>query len=828
MRIAGGISLVVGCGLIAIGQVTVFKLVVRLFSSAGIVEYPVLESLRAGRAVAFGLGALVCALSGFLLVFPRLARDWASWLGARIHRVTDSPRTVWLVLLGIVLIGLAVRAYFYVGLVRTDSFWTTASAHSLIKGDRFFEYSTYYGRSRRILIYGTWLVFSIFGESELATTLLPLACSLGTIVLLFFIGRKLWSSRAGLIAAAIYALAAPDIALSSFLLPDPMMPFFLSAAMLLFLKGRDPHRPWTKRGLFFGAGGVTALTFLVRENGPIAVGVFLLYWILFDRRRWRDYAVGALGFGLILALILYGVRDDLSLYFGKMFVDSTDAGAADVVRTYRHLGFLRILASDPLYFPLYWPILVSFLAGIRAAWRRRRDVFNGIGLVVVWFGWLYVYLDFLGRYVHGFGNIPRYTSILLPPAVLLLAWAIERLRNQAWVRTRRLVRAATYLLLLGYLVFVLTSGYELLQRAQTQHRMVNYYWEAPAQWLRNLEFRSIYFLGENTWDKKMSFFLHYTWPDVPYYVQTTGGESVYPGVKPEYLGKVEALQEEFREWRRRYVMDDPGELASLGPEIYKIEDAYVLVNPNTLVTMGLDYLIPDDWQVLERFQECRNWRERDRILYYAPERDTLPDSDAWVADALRSVERGDLEQALRRLRFAVMLDPENQAARQLHESVRLRLLSEGGGSDELNVALLQAGTWIEGTEGELVNPLYNVAQALTLPRENRWVPQHYCYFDGKNELPIAVTLEFGQPRTIHNLEIRWRDYPSYVGSAWEAYGDRGDGSWSLIGRVHVEEDRLYELGLREATEFTRIKLLVTAIGEAQRSAGIRIERIIIH
>jgi len=846
VRESGAVLLIAGCGLLLVGFLTTPHLVGSLFSPDGVLEYPVLKSLRVGKVVALGWGCVIAVLSLSVFFFPRFVLvvvDWlgrfvrrvvssfmlavVNWLGRFVRRAASSPRSVLLVLLLlIVVIGLGIRLHFYIGLVRTDSFWTTASAHSLVKGDGYFDYTTYYGRSRRILVYGTWLLFSLFGESEFVASLLPLVCSLGTIMLLFLIGRKLWTSRVGLIAAAIYALAAPDIALSSFLLPDPMMPFFLSGAMLLFLKGREQYRPWTKRGLFFGAGGVTALTFLVRENAPIAIGVFFVFWLLFERRQWRDYLVGAAGFVLVLALIMYGVRDDLALYFGKMFVDSTDAGAADVVRTYRHLGFLKILVSNPLYFPLYWPALISFVAGIRAAWRRRRDMFNGIGLVVVWFGWLYVYLDFIGRYVHGFGNIARYTSILLPPVALLLAWAIERLRNQDWIRKRRLIRAAAYFLLVGYLVFVVTSGYELLQRAQTQSHNVEYWWREPAQLLGNLEFRPTYFLGEQTWNKKMSFSLRYSWPDIPYYVQATRGEYVYVGVKPEYLGKVEILQEEFREWYRQYVMKDPDELASLGPKIYKIEDAYVLVNPNTLANLSLDYLIPEDWEVVRRFQDVGNWRERDRILYWAPQRKLPALSQAWVAEGIRLAEKGLLEDALARLRMAIMLDPTDQLARTVHEELRNQLLVTGSESDELDVALLRSGTRIEEIQGQVVNPLYSVAEALTLPRDNRWISGHYLYFEGENELPISITLNFGQSRRVHYVGIQWKEYPSIIGCCWDVFYDPGDGRWRLLDQVQAVENAPYAFLLPEPHGMQRLKLVITAVSEGQTTRGIRIEQII--
>lgn len=731
----------------------------------------------------------------------------------------------------ILLVGVGVRCHFYVGMVRADSFWTTASAHSLIKGDRSFDYSTYYGRTRRILIYGTIGMIYLFGESDLSASLLPLFFSLGTVLVLFFLGRRLWSPQAGLLAAGIYALAPSDIALSSFLLPDPIMPFFVALALLLFVIGRNTNATWLKTTLLISVGALAALSFLVRENGPVILGMFGLYWVLFDRRRWRDYARIAVGLLLMLIPFILWLWDDVLLYFGYMFNSEMHSVLQHLVgSTFFDPKYLKFVLTDRLHAPVYIPALFVFAGAIIPLIKRNRNpsLHQGMKIVLSAFLWMYLYIDFIGPHLHGYGLASRYASVLLPSAALATGWGLWKagLLLSRWLGSWRMKSLVAFAIPATFFCFLIAISFGPLSQQKIQYRNGNYSWKEPAEYVGRAALEPIYFLGEDTWNMKMSFFLQYRWPDLPYYVQATGGEYVYPGVKPKYLDEVETLQEEFREWYRRYVMDDPQELTSLGPKIYRIEDAYVLVNPNTFVNLSRQYLIPEDWQIVQRFQEMRNWRGGDRILYYAPQRDISLDSGAWIAEALKLAEQDDLEKALQKLRFAVMLDPENQTAREIHESMRLRLLSEGGSSDELNVALLQAGTRIEHTEGDLVNPLYNVGQALTLPRENRWIPQHYLYFDGSNQLPVSVTLNFGQLRTIHCVKIEWRTWPSVVGASWEAYADLGDGNLIWVGRVEATAEDQGELRLESGMKVLRLKLLLTSVSEEQRSRGFRIEQIV--
>jgi len=852
MRAIAIVFFAIGVLFLCTGMFMTPSLVASHFSPDGVLELGTIQRIQNARLLATCVGAAIALVGGLVFTCPGLLLQWvshlarlegrlflwASWLLRKAGHLichaggwVKQTKAIWVLLLIIIALGLGIRCYFYIGLVRPDSFWTTASAYSLTQSGDFFKYANYYGRSRLVLIYGTWLMFELFGPNDISASILPMLFSIATILLIFLIGRKLWTAGVGLLAATIYAIAPPSIAISSFLLPDPIMPFFMSLAVLLFLYGQESKRCQIRRMLLFLTGVTIMLSFFVRENGPVAIGIFATYWLLFDRHRWRDYLWVVSGFILALAPSLLLVWDDVVLFFGLVFAHP---GSKILIRMeklpFYKLKFLTNLLTQRLFQFLYIPALGTFLYSLFYWWRRRKTqgTTYGITFVLAWFFLLYLYLDLIGPWLHGNWWAPRYASILLPPAVLALAWGMWRflgfVQRRAWSPNwKRMVS----LIVPGYLIFIMAISYTPLKSNQHQHYNVNYYWKVPATYLGKLDPKSIHFIGDNVWNKKMSFFLDYRWPDAPYYARASK-EEVYPGVKEEYLPIVLELQEDFLQWQTLYVHDESNQLPVLGPFLRRIEEAYVLVNPNTFAKQGLDYLIPEDWEVVRRFQDVGNWRERDRILYWAPQRKLPALSQAWVAEGIRLAEKGLLEDALARLRMAIMLDPTDQLARTVHEELRNQLFVTGSESDELDVALLRSGTRIEEIQGRVVNPLYSVAEALTLPRDNRWISGHYLYFDGENELPISITLNFEQSRRVHYVAIRWKNYPSITGSSWKILYDPGDGSWSLLDEVRVGENTPYELLLSEPLEMQRLKVMVTSVNESETAKGIRIERIIVY
>jgi hypothetical protein len=112
-----------------------------------------------------------------------------------------------------------------------------------------------------------------------------MAYSLGGVVVLFLIGRRLFGDRVGLYAALLLAVFPGDVLFATQLMPDIGVPFFLGLSVLLFLKGESASgsREATR---YYGLCGVAvAGAFLCRVT---AVYHLLFYApFLFPRRRFR-------------------------------------------------------------------------------------------------------------------------------------------------------------------------------------------------------------------------------------------------------------------------------------------------------------------------------------------------------------------------------------------------------------------------------------------------------------------------------------------------------------------------------------------------------------
>ncbi len=135
------------------------------------------------------------------------------------------------------------------------------------------------------------------GSSLLAAKIIVFLISIAAIVLIYFIGKEIYSKEIGLIAMFLLAIQPKHIEYSATLLKDNLYAFFFLLAfffmILAFGKGQKKH--W----VIFGAA--LALAFLTRYFSIILVLTFLA--MLFSHRKkvnWKYVGFGAAAFILIL------------------------------------------------------------------------------------------------------------------------------------------------------------------------------------------------------------------------------------------------------------------------------------------------------------------------------------------------------------------------------------------------------------------------------------------------------------------------------------------------------------------------------------------------
>jgi 4-amino-4-deoxy-L-arabinose transferase-like glycosyltransferase len=143
-----------------------------------------------------------------------------------------------------------------------------------------------------------------FGQVVLATL---------AIALVFELGRQIHSSRAGLIAAGVYALWLPNIIAVWSTMQEALYVPLVLLAFVLLTRGANKETGWLLFGLSGLVFGLSALTRSMPVYFMIPAGV--LYWATARNRKHALLQVGTLVGGFALVTVPYSVA--LSVHLGE-------------------------------------------------------------------------------------------------------------------------------------------------------------------------------------------------------------------------------------------------------------------------------------------------------------------------------------------------------------------------------------------------------------------------------------------------------------------------------------------------------------------------------
>lgn len=286
--------------------------------------------------------------------------------------------------------------------------------------------------NKPILIY--WLqgaAFSILGPTELAVRLPSVLCGALLCVLVYELGRTLYSGRVGLLAALLVGTAPIAWAEARVGTADAAMTAFLAAALLSSCRARTSQRPVTWALLGGGALGLSVLA-----KGPVALAIVLLSalasWVLrlLVRRDARAEALApspgiprrpmllALGSIALLSVALpwalaAGFRTDWAFWregIGHHFLDRLP---------HAHEGHRMFPGAHTLLLSVTcFPWAPWIPAGIARAWREARSGGAGARFLL---GWA---LGPLLMFEAASSRLPHYTYPLIPAFALLAAKTI--------------------------------------------------------------------------------------------------------------------------------------------------------------------------------------------------------------------------------------------------------------------------------------------------------------------------------------------------------------------------------------------------------------------
>lgn len=155
-------------------------------------------------------------------------------------------------------------------------------------------------------------VFQLPGDNVAAARGLNILAGLALILGVYYLGQRLWSRRAGLLAAAIMAVFPSHIFFSSLVLAETLFAALAIGVLSLALAWTMEDR--TTRPKLIALGVAAGVLSMVRPEGIVFLGVIVVVWFVVHRSPRRVMAyTGWLVLGLAVLLAPWAARNAVQL-----------------------------------------------------------------------------------------------------------------------------------------------------------------------------------------------------------------------------------------------------------------------------------------------------------------------------------------------------------------------------------------------------------------------------------------------------------------------------------------------------------------------------------
>lgn len=354
-----------------------------------------------------------------------------------LRKLIKNPRF----LLALILVfGLFLRLYFFVGLNWSDDVGYVADAYSIFKGN--FNYPGYTNALRWMVLHPIALFFSIFGINNFSAALYPLICSLLTILLGFYFGKLVSNVKIGVITAFLISFFPLNVIYATWIMPDVPIAFFIGLSVYLFLKGEKER----KILFYFLSGCSIGIAYLHKISGILPflfIVPYILYKILKERKINFNYSLIFVGFLLIFTLegfFYLSNTGDFLLRYHVVKGHFTEPGAIEKHAlnpslTYYPQGLLNLTPNfrfnwNNKYFVQYGLFYYFIiLSGVYLIIKKFRKSYP----IILWVLIFFLYLEFgsmsLTHYtpIH---KLYRHLTVLTLPSLLILSYFLFSLLNK--------------------------------------------------------------------------------------------------------------------------------------------------------------------------------------------------------------------------------------------------------------------------------------------------------------------------------------------------------------------------------------------------------------
>lgn len=344
----------------------------------------------------------------------------------------------------IILGGIWLRLVFYTGLYSVDDFKYANHAYESLNPQETIRqdmslYREYLKTKHKFIVPATKLFFSVylpvavlykfFGVSDWVTMAWPFACSVGKIIVCFFLAIIIFRKiEIGFISACLVAIFPISVIYATRLVPDEITNFFTGLTILLFLKSDSESGVRNSWGYI--AGISLGIAYMARAYVLILGLFFLIY--AWSRRKILLIRPFSLGF-----LTVFFIENMLFLYFhffkGVPFLFRLSAYEQAWLNLHytNPWELIKIFPRQLFAFNItgifYYLLAIAFFYLIIS--RKLKFVL----VPFVWFSNIFFCLWFLPIHWKIYMlpvRCPRYIDMMTLPMVLILAYVINLIREK--------------------------------------------------------------------------------------------------------------------------------------------------------------------------------------------------------------------------------------------------------------------------------------------------------------------------------------------------------------------------------------------------------------
>lgn len=380
--------------------------------------------------------------------FPIMGSVSKGW--AAFARFSAGRFGAWAIVAVILAAAAIIRALYFIGFALGDDLTYFFMSRSMLNGQwPVYSYLNQYAY-RPLLLLSLAGSFRLFGISDFSFIFPVLAASLLGIVIAFVLGRMLFNTQTGLIAALLLAVMPASVFNSVTFDNDVIVATTMGIVMLWYAQAREAEGRW-QAALFASAGFMLVIAYLFKMTALFLLGVTAAISVadFFSRKRsaaavWF-YGSFAFFFGLVLCFYKFKTGEFLWHFQAERVYYETHIPDFYMSGTYNLYGMLiqyplhlfSLLHIDGAVF-LEFGLYAYFFAAAAAfvLWREQKR--TPACILLWWVIVLFAVLEFLPSNMHPwYLPIPRqerYLEIIALPMAVIIArglWLLAR-RHRAW------------------------------------------------------------------------------------------------------------------------------------------------------------------------------------------------------------------------------------------------------------------------------------------------------------------------------------------------------------------------------------------------------------